>query len=157
MGKTLSDQLVQILVDAGITRGYGVPGDAIDLVLAAIHKRDDFDFTLTRHEEGAGFMASAQAKLTGDMAVVFACQGPGAAHLLEAMYDAKFCRMWELYLYGTEMMFRSGEQMVFHMQLAHKRDAVPITRDYTMEARDRFRSWEEERDRPVRDITASGD
>ena len=77
--------------------------------------------------------------------------------IAEAMYDAKFCRMWELYLYGTEMMFRSGEQMVFHMQLAHKRDAVPITRDYTMEARDRFRSWEEERDRPVRDITASGD
>ena len=76
---------------------------------------------------------------------------------IEAIYDAKFCRMWEFYLYGTEMMFRSGEQMVFHMQLAHKRDAVPITRDYMGDAQDRFRAWEEERDRPVRDIAASGD
>ena len=76
---------------------------------------------------------------------------------IEAMYDAKFCRMWEFYLYGTEMMFRSGEQMVFHMQLAHKRDAVPITRDYMGDAQDRFRAREEERDQPVRDIAASGD
>ena len=75
----------------------------------------------------------------------------------EAMYDAKFCRMWEFYLYGTEMMFLSGEQMVFHMQLAHKRDAVPITRDYMMETRNRFRAWEEERKRLVQDIAASGD
>ena len=76
---------------------------------------------------------------------------------IEAMYDPKFCRMWEFYLYGTEMMFRSGEQMVFHMQLAHKRDAVPITRDYMGDAQDRFQAWEEERDRPVRDVAASDD
>jgi len=74
----------------------------------------------------------------------------------EAMYDARFCRMWEFYLHATEMMFRSGEQMVFHMQLAHKRDAVPITRDYIGQRQDRFRAWETERDRP-RDIAASGD
>ncbi len=89
MSKTLSDQLVQIMVDAGIHHAYGVPGDAIDLVLSSIHKRDDFEFYLTRHEEGAGFMASAYAKLTGKIGAVFACQGPGSAHLLEAMYDAK--------------------------------------------------------------------
>tara|TARA_R110000868_G_scaffold302255_2_gene562782 strand:- start:2200 stop:3888 length:1689 start_codon:yes stop_codon:yes gene_type:complete len=89
VSKTLSDQLVQIMVDAGIHHAYGVPGDAIDLVLSSIHKRDDFEFYLTRHEEGAGFMASAYAKLTGKIGAVFACQGPGSAHLLEAMYDAK--------------------------------------------------------------------
>lgn len=74
----------------------------------------------------------------------------------EAMYDARFCRMWEFYLHATEMMFRSGEQMVFHMQLAHKRNAVPLTRDYIGERQDRFRAWEAERKRP-RDIAASGD
>jgi len=75
----------------------------------------------------------------------------------EAMYDEKFCRMWEFYLYGTEMMFRTGEQMVFHMQLAHKRDAVPITRDYIFETSDRFRAREKDGIRPVRDIAAAGD
>ena len=74
-----------------------------------------------------------------------------------SMYDERFCRMWEFYLHATEMMFRSGAQMVFQMQLAHKRDAVPITRDYIAEQQNRFRAWEAERNRPVRDIAASGD
>lgn len=64
MFKTTSDQVVQLLMDASVKRAYGVPGDAIDLILAAIHKQKEFDFFLTRHEEAAGFMASAHAKLT---------------------------------------------------------------------------------------------
>ncbi|MGE0023371.1 MAG: class I SAM-dependent methyltransferase, partial [Hyphomicrobium sp.] len=47
-----------------------------------------------------------------------------------AMYDERFCRMWEFYLISAEMMFRTGSQLVFHMQLAKKRDAMPIQRDY---------------------------
>ena len=46
------------------------------------------------------------------------------------MYDEIFCRMWEFYLISAEMMFRTGSQEVFHMQLSKKRDASPITRDY---------------------------
>jgi len=46
------------------------------------------------------------------------------------LYDERFCRMWEFYLAGCEMMFRNGELMVFQIQLAHERDAVPLTRDY---------------------------
>jgi cyclopropane-fatty-acyl-phospholipid synthase len=46
------------------------------------------------------------------------------------MYDETFCRMWEFYLIACEMMFRSGSQQVFHMQLGKRRDAVPLTRDY---------------------------
>ncbi|MEE8309244.1 MAG: cyclopropane-fatty-acyl-phospholipid synthase family protein [Hyphomicrobium sp.] len=49
---------------------------------------------------------------------------------VEAMYDARFARMWEFYLISAEMMFRTGSQLVFHMQLARKRDAAPIGRDY---------------------------
>ena len=47
-----------------------------------------------------------------------------------AMYDERFCRMWEFYLVSAEMMFLTGSQMVFHMQLARQRDAAPIVRDY---------------------------
>lgn len=101
MSKTLSDQVVQLLIDAGIQKAYGVPGDAIDLILSALHARQqEISFYLTRHEEGAGFMASAHAKLTGDMAVLLACQGPGSAHLLEAMYDAKMDKVPMLVITG---------------------------------------------------------
>lgn len=100
MSKTLSDQVVDILSEAGVHHAYGVPGDAMDLILASIHKRKDFNFILTRHEEGAGFMASAYAKLTGEMGVVLACQGPGAAHMLESMYDAKMDKVPMLVITG---------------------------------------------------------
>ncbi len=46
------------------------------------------------------------------------------------MYDEKFCRMWEFYLISAEMMFRTGSQEVFQMQLSRKRDAAPLVRDY---------------------------
>ncbi|CAD7040700.1 class I SAM-dependent methyltransferase [Pseudorhizobium endolithicum] len=50
-----------------------------------------------------------------------------------AMYDERFARMWEFYLISAEMMFRTGSQLVFHMQMSRKRDAAPIVRDYISE------------------------
>ena len=49
------------------------------------------------------------------------------------LYDERFCRMWEFYLISTEMMFRTGAQEVFQMQLSRKRDASPIRRDYIID------------------------
>ena len=42
----------------------------------------------------------------------------------------RFCRMWEFYLLGCQAIFRWGELVVFHIQLAHENDTVPVTRDY---------------------------
>lgn len=51
-----------------------------------------------------------------------------------AIYGERFCRMWEFYLALCEMAFRNGPMMVFQIQLARRRDAVPLTRDYIAEA-----------------------
>ena len=67
---------------------------------------------------------------------------------IAAMYDERFCRMWEFYLISAEMMFRTGSQLVFHMQLARKRDAAPIVRDYVTDLQRRYRQIETE-SRPV--------
>ena len=100
MGATTSDQLIDILVEAGVKWACGVPGDATDLMLASIHTRDDIDFILTRHEEAAGFMASSYSKLTGELGVVLAAQGPGSAHMLNSMYDAKLDKVPMLVVTG---------------------------------------------------------
>jgi len=50
------------------------------------------------------------------------------------LYDERFCRMWEFYLAVCEMAFRHGNLMVFQIQLAKSRDAVPLTRDYIAKA-----------------------
>ncbi len=46
------------------------------------------------------------------------------------IYDERFCRMWRYYLVMCEMSFRYGGLVVFQIQLSHKNDIVPITRDY---------------------------
>jgi cyclopropane-fatty-acyl-phospholipid synthase len=47
-----------------------------------------------------------------------------------ALYDERFCRMWEFYLAGAEMAFRYDRQVVFQIQLAKRIDTLPLTRDY---------------------------
>ena len=56
---------------------------------------------------------------------------------VRAIYDERFCRMWELYLVVSEIAFRRQDFMVFQMQLAKTVDAVPLTRDYMID-------WERE-------------
>jgi cyclopropane-fatty-acyl-phospholipid synthase len=52
---------------------------------------------------------------------------------IRALYDERFCRMWEMYLVGAELAFRRDGHLVFQMQLAKAVDTVPLTRDYMVE------------------------
>jgi cyclopropane-fatty-acyl-phospholipid synthase len=56
---------------------------------------------------------------------------------IRALYDERFCRMWEMYLVGTELAFRRDICLVFQIQLAKAVDSVPLTRDYMID-------WERE-------------
>jgi len=50
-----------------------------------------------------------------------------------ALYDERFCRMWEFYLAGSEATFRADGLVVFQVQIAKRLDALPITRDYMVD------------------------
>lgn len=50
----------------------------------------------------------------------------------KALYDERFCRMWEFYLAGSECAFRHQGHMVFQIQMARSVEAVPLTRDYML-------------------------
>ena len=90
MSMTASSFLLQRLVEWGVTRIYGYPGDGINGLLAALEKFEDkIEFIQVRHEEMAAFMACAHAKFTGEVGVCMATSGPGAVHLLNGLYDAK--------------------------------------------------------------------
>ena len=56
-----------------------------------------------------------------------------------AMYDERFFRMWEFYLAGGIVMFESGAACNYQIQYIRDRNAVPITRDYMLEAEERYR------------------
>jgi pyruvate dehydrogenase (quinone) len=82
--------LLQRLVEWGVKRIYGYPGDGINGLLGALEDfSDQIEFIQVRHEEMAAFMACAHAKFTGEVGVCLATSGPGAIHLLNGLYDAK--------------------------------------------------------------------
>jgi thiamine pyrophosphate-dependent acetolactate synthase large subunit-like protein len=90
MAQTVSDLLIDRLIDWGVSVIFGFPGDGNNGIMEALRKRQDkVRFVQVRHEEGAAFMACAYAKFTGRLGVCLSTSGPGAVHLLNGLYDAK--------------------------------------------------------------------
>ncbi len=88
MSRTVSDRIVEFLSERGVEQIFGIPGDTIDSLMESLRKQKTVHFVVMRHEEAGAFAASAQAKLTGHLGVCVGCQGPGAIHLLNGLYDA---------------------------------------------------------------------
>ena len=86
---TVAELLIESLAEYGVTTVWGVVGDALNPVTDAIRREDRIDWIGVRHEEAGAFAASAQAQLTGRLAVCMGTVGPGAVHLLNGLYDAK--------------------------------------------------------------------
>jgi acetolactate synthase I/II/III large subunit len=82
-----ADQIVRTLEAHGIARVYCVPGESYLALLDALHG-SSIQVVVCRHEGGAGFMACAEAKLTGKPAVFMASRGPGATNASIAVHMA---------------------------------------------------------------------
>lgn len=72
----------------GVKNVFGVVGDSIIYLLDALSRQKKLKFIQVRHEESAALMASAYAKLTGELGVCIADGGPGTLHLLNGLADA---------------------------------------------------------------------
>jgi cyclopropane-fatty-acyl-phospholipid synthase len=62
-----------------------------------------------------------------------------------ALYDERFCRMWEFYLASAEMTFRYDRLVVFQIQLSKRIETLPMTRDYMLDSERDRRSADPER------------
>ncbi|MCI1902261.1 MAG: pyruvate oxidase [Bifidobacteriaceae bacterium] len=89
-----SDAMLKVIESWGVDHIYGYPGGSFDSTMNALHNQQDkLKFIQVRHEEAGAIAASADAKLTGKIAVCFGSAGPGAVHLLNGLYDAKIDRV----------------------------------------------------------------
>lgn len=88
MSQTIASSLVRHLVEAGVQRVHGVVGDSLNAIVEEIHKDGRIAWVHYRHEEAAAFAASAEAQLTGNLAVCAGSCGPGNLHLINGLYDA---------------------------------------------------------------------
>jgi len=99
-GRNVADALVENLTAIGVSRVYGIPGDSNLPLVEALRKNPDIDMIAVRHEQVAAFMASAHAKLTGELGVCLSIAGPGATNLMTGLMDASTDRAPVLALVG---------------------------------------------------------
>ncbi|GAA4328589.1 thiamine pyrophosphate-binding protein [Mucilaginibacter gynuensis] len=87
MAKKVADQLVEMLVNAGIKRIYAVTGDSLNEVNDAVRREGSIQWVHVRHEEVGAYAAAAEAELNG-LACCAGSSGPGHVHLINGLYDA---------------------------------------------------------------------
>jgi acetolactate synthase-1/2/3 large subunit len=86
---TAAERIVEFLAAQGIDRAFCVPGESYIALLDALHAHNSLDLVTCRSEGGAGFMAVADAKLTGRPGVVLVSRGPGACNASIAVHTAE--------------------------------------------------------------------
>lgn len=77
-----SDLFIKALENEGVEYVFGLPGEENIDFLESIRKSGTIKFVLTRHEQGAGFMAATYGRMTGKPGVCLATLGPGATNLV---------------------------------------------------------------------------
>jgi pyruvate dehydrogenase (quinone) len=132
MSKTVGDFFVERLYDWGVRTIFGYPGDGINGVLGALNRTEHkIRFIQVRHEEMAAFMASAHAKFSGEIGVCLSTGGPGAAHMVTGLYDAKCDHMPVLAITGQAPRTARGAHYTQELNLERLFEDVA---DYVYEA-----------------------
>ncbi len=111
-----SDLFVRCLETEGITHIFGVPGEEnADFMVSLADS--DIQFVLTRHEQGAAFMAEVYGRLTGNPAACLGTLGPGATNLITGVADANMDRAPMLVLTGQGETTRQHKESHQVMQV----------------------------------------
>lgn len=96
-----ADAMLKVMADWGIDHIFGLPGGSFDSTMNALHNQKAImRYIQVRHEEVGALAASGEAKATGKIAATFGSAGPGAVHLLNGLYDAKYDHVPVLALVG---------------------------------------------------------
>ena len=87
-----SDLFVKALENEGVEYVFGIPGEE-NLDLLESLSKSNIELILTRHEQGAGFMAATYGRLTGKPGVCLSTLGPGATNLVTPVAYAQLGAM----------------------------------------------------------------
>ena len=120
-----ADLIVQILKDAGITHGFGIPsGNVLPLIEAM--RTGGIEYVLTAHEGSAAFSADVTGRLTGAPGFCIATLGPGATNLTTGVGDAYLDRSPMIALTCTLNADQIGRRL--QMMIDHHALFKPITK-----------------------------
>ena len=102
--KKASDLFIECLEEEGVEYIFGVPGEENLDFLDSLSRSKKIQLVLTRHEQGAGFMAATYGRHTGKTGVCLATLGPGATNFVTAAAYAQ--------LGGMPMMMITGQKPI---------------------------------------------
>ena len=119
-----SDLFVQALEAEGVEYVFGIPGEE-NLDLLESLRKSPIKLILTRHEQGAGFMAATYGRLTGKVGVCLSTLGPGATNLVTPAAYAQLGAMPMLMITGQKPI-KTSKQGRFQVI-----DAVDMMRPLT--------------------------
>ena len=120
----LANQFGTATITAAITQHYGVTFNGLPKAASDINEALKLVDSLVKAR------LDAPMSVYSDAAVALVNRNRDK---IRAIYDERFCRMWEYYLTVSEAAFRQLDNVVFQVQLAKRRDAVPLVRDYITE------------------------
>ncbi len=123
---TAADLLVRCLENEGVTYVFGLPGEEILPVLDALSRSTTIRFVITRHEQGAAFMADVYGRLSTYPGVCLATLGPGATNLITGIADAQLDRAPLVAITGQaglERVYKESHQYIDVVQMLR-----PITK-----------------------------
>ncbi len=123
---SVAEVIVKVLEENHVKRVYGIPGDSIDPLVDAIRRSEKVKYVQVRHEEGAAFAASAEAKLTGEPVACMGTSGPGSIHLVNGLYDAKMDHAPVIALSGQVESDMLGHDYFQEVNLVHLMEDVSV-------------------------------
>ncbi|MBN2505226.1 MAG: thiamine pyrophosphate-binding protein [Verrucomicrobia bacterium] len=88
MKTTVADVILKFLEAEGVEYLFGIPGTTIVPLLDATNRNKAVRPILTKHEEGAAFMADGYARVKCGIGACFATSGPGATNLVSGVANA---------------------------------------------------------------------
>jgi len=124
---TISDVMVETMVNWGVNRVFGMVGHSNLGMADALRRQEEkgnLKFIGIRHEGAASFAASAYGKLTGNPAACFAIAGPGSTNMFTGLWDAKVDRAPILALTGQVATQVVGTGNFQEVDLVRAFDAV---------------------------------
>ena len=118
--------LIACLETEGVEVIFGVPGEENADFMQALNGSDKIRFILTRHEQGAAFMAGVYGRLTGNPAACLGTLGPGSTNLITGVADANMDRSPMLVLTGQGSTARLHKES--HQIMDVVRMFAPVTK-----------------------------
>ncbi len=100
MSYHVGDLVAEFLAGLGVTTAFGIVSFHNIPILDAIGRRNTIRFIAARGEMGAGHMADAYARVSGELGVVISSTGPGAANTVPGLVEASFASSPVLHITG---------------------------------------------------------